>query len=609
MRIALDRRTVAAAGIFLDVAVLAFIVWIRWQAQHTAVPDPSVPGVAELPQWWWKVGWLGDWVLYPGADAGLWAINVDLFIDGGPLDLHRPPLFTILTGLVTHLIGDVVFSGHMVNHGLSLLVCVAIYAFGRSTSGRGAAMGAAVLTAMSTELILSGAEFGVDASLQSSMMVLALVSWLAANGSWWRVVPAGIVMGLAAGAHFISFAFVLPAVLLLLLADETDFRWRRRLLHVVVALTLTFLVWKLLMLRYPPASVPQILRLYGEAVHTYNPGATERAGVSVFQAVTLMTSQFLGSPTEALARALQPFASLSIPAFVLLPLCLLGLAGPGLRQWHSLRINLVRQSNATKWQKSAQGWQWRPGLGVRVRRDLGWDWRPCLWLLLFLAPMAVAAAANAPNRYTLYCMPMLYLAATRGIASIAAGFDRLLCRGVSQWPRGITAFVACLGLIALAWPSRNLDAAKHRNMDEGVLQRVVGERIAEKYGGGGCLVTTTPEICYFADGWTCPSSLCSSPDDHALRRCLQRFLSQTPRCPGDLAFVVEPNKDQGPFLDPNETMNDFITHRFEVDETLVMGEQTTILYRLERDVLREIASGGAVWPQQPGGTGEPEAWR
>lgn len=601
MKLVLERRTATALGAAVDVAVLTFIVWIRWRAKEIDVPDPDLPWVSELPQWWWKVGHIGDWLLVPGADAGLWAMNVQQWLDGGMLDLHRPPLYTILTGIAAGPMGDVVFSGHAVNHLLSLLVCFSIYAFGRSTSGRGAAMGAALLTALSAELLISRSEFGVDTTLQFGLMLLALATWWAANGHWWRLIPAGIAGGLAAGGHFISFAFVLPAVLLILLADEPGWRWRRRLLDLVVVLTLAFIVWKLLMVRYPPVSVPGVLVLYGEAVHSYNQDTTPGGGVCTYQTISILASQFWESPPKLAGMVLRRFAHLPIPGPLLIPLCLLGLAGPGLRVWRSPRVQIERKPTRRKWRASGHGWEWRPGLAIRIRRSLGWDWRPCLWLLLFLAPLWVAATANAPDRYTLYCVPLLFLSVTRGIASLAAGVDHLVSRIGYGWPKGILAIGACLGLVGWAWPSAGVDTAQGLSVDvdAGMLQRLVGESVQESFGDGGCLVTFSPEVCYFAGGTACPSSLCPMPGDDGLRQCFRKFMRQAPTCRGDLAYVVEPTKNLGPFLEPSEEMNEVVHQRFEIEDIVERGRHTTLVYRMEREVMEEIAGGGDVWLSPP----------
>lgn len=601
MRLALDRTMVKRAVIGSDLAVLAAIVGVRWRCQWTAVPDPDLPGVAELPQWWWRVGWLGDWVLHPGPDAGTWAMNVRQWLENGELDLHRPPLYTILSGVATPLFGDMVFAGHMVNHLFSLLVCLTIYAFGRTTSGRGAAMGAALLAAMSPELLDDKTLFGVDTTLQFGILLLALATWWGANGRWWRLIPAGIAGGLAAGAHFISIAFVLPATILMLLRNESGGPWWRRLLDLGVVLSVSYGVWKWLMKDYPHTSLPRILFMYTDAVHSFNQEDIPGAHLGALETVSHLLVQLLSSPTEPFVRAMTAFSHLSIPGALLLPLCLLGLAGPGLRVWRSVRIGVERRPDGGISRSSSRGWELRSGLRLRIKRTLGWDWRPGLWMLVFLLPLVFAATAHAPERYTLYCVPLLFLTATRGIASIAAGADHLISRGSPGWPRGFLAFGACLILVAWAGTqhSDTLAVSRDEVVDVGLMERAVGARIKERFGEGGCAITFDSEVCFFAGGTACQAALCPEPGDTGLRSCLRTFMNQTPSCRGDLAYVIQPTQSLGPYLKPRVEMDDLVIQRFEIEDTLHQGTHETIIYRMERSVMEAIAAGGPVWLEPP----------
>lgn len=76
-------------------------------------------------------------------------------------------------------------------------------------------------------------------------------------------------------------------------------------------------------------------------------------------------------------------------------------------------------------------------------------------------------------------------------------------------------------------------------------------------------------------------------------------MGQTRACRGDLAYVMEPTKERGPFLEPNDAMNELVVHRFELEESLQLGQQTTLIYRLDRAVMEGIAAGGEVWLQSP----------
>ena len=589
LRIVLGQRVLSTLSIAFDVAVIVAIVFVRWRGHTVGAPDPDLPGVAQLPSWWWSIGSIADWLLYPGADAGLWAMNIDLWREGGMLDIHRPPLFTILTGVATPLFGDLVIAGHMVNHALSLLVCVGVYALGRSTSGRGAAMGAALLTACSPNLIGSQAEFGVDPSLQFGLMLLALTSWWAANGGWWRVFLAGGAAGVAAGAHFLAFAFVVPITLLLMLADRPGSPWWHRIAAPALVLAVAFPLWGSMMHRYPEKSPARILSLYTDPISGYRaPASVTDDGMTTANSAGILLSGLRERPLVPVTRALQPFVSMSIPWQPLLVLGLVGILGPGLRQTRrsSFRWDWVPNRSALKIKPNYVELRW--GLGLHRTSRRGWDWRPALWLVMFLLPLVALAAANAPDRYTLYSQPLVYLALTRGLASLGAGVDRLVAPKIPSWPRGVVAFVACAGFIGWIAPGMVRSWNSVDIVDHGLLHRIAGKAIRRGFGDSGCIVTLTPEICYFGGGHACPSGQCDETDRGGLQHCVARLMFHS-RCMGDLAYVQEPGKDWGPFLQPSERIEELVRTHFEVEETVSQGQHTAIIYRMDREILEELA--------------------
>ena len=590
MRIVLHRQVVTTLSIILDLTVVTAVARIRWQAQLAAIPDPDIPGIAELQNSWWKAGRIGDWLLYPGADAGLWAQNIRLWMEtSAQLDTHRPPLYIIITGLATPLFGDLVYAGHMVNHLLSFLVCLLIYAFGRATSGRGAAMGAALLTAMSPDLLSSSRAFGVDPALQFVLILLALTSWLAAPSQRWRLIPLGIAGGLAAGAHFISFGFVVPACLLLLTTHVAGWRWWQRITAPLLALALSLIIWQLQMVRYPSTSLRQILGFFSVGIRDYNEDASADAAMAIVPMMDLFVSRLWETPLSAIERVLQALQHLSFPWPLLLALCALGLMGPGLRRPRSLEIDRKGQPHRMKRSPSSLGGRWFSGPGILGIPTLNSDWRPGLWLLVFLAPLVFATAFNAPHRYTLYCIPLLFLTATRGIASLGACFDQLISARVPAWPKGLMAFTACLTLVAGASSPPEVGPTDNQEADRALLQRVVGARAQQLAGDGACVVTATPEICFFAGcpgrtlGW-CPETV--EPD---LGSCFSELLARTP-CKEDLVYVQEPTKRWGQYNEHGETIDAQIRQRFEAQETIRYGEDVAVLYLLERDVLENLAT-------------------
>ena len=91
----------------------------------------------------------------------------------------------MLTAWFSSAFGDIVFAGHMVNHLLSAMLALGAYIIGRVTSGRAVAVSAAFLTAWSPELFNNQLLFGVDPTLQFSVILLATCSVVAMSRAHW----------------------------------------------------------------------------------------------------------------------------------------------------------------------------------------------------------------------------------------------------------------------------------------------------------------------------------------------------------------------------------------------------------------------------------------
>lgn len=555
-------RMILIAGVGLDVLLVLAVLIIRWHAQPGAVPDPnSVPGIGDLPAWYWEVGWLGDWMLFPGPDAGNWAINIQTWIDGGILDHNRPPLYTILTGLATPAVGDLVFAGHMVNHLLSLLFCFLAYAFGRATSGRGAAMGAALLVALSPDLVMNKGFFGVDPILRFTVLLLAVTTWWAANGRWWRLIVTGLAAGLTAGAHFISMAFVLPAAMLLVLSDPPVstrlWKWLQRLLGPALVLGIGYLIWRLMMISYPPLELWQVSDIYSEGIATYS-GQHHQDVLSITDAVGMALSKLSGALGIAAQQGLKPLDVLPFQWPVLLALCLLGIVGPGLRP--------------------------------RPCSRLGWDWRPALWLLLFLTPLVGLAATQSPKRYFLYSIPFVFLAAMRGMASLAAGVDYLATKKIPRWPRGVVAIVACL--LAAVWIGSAFTQYwnLYSPMDRARYNHQVAAAVKKHFGKGECIVTRSQEVLFLSGRPGCPTAPCAQYVTRKLLPCVNFILKQ---CTEDeyIPYVLKESRFSGPGDRPNEAMEALVRKNFKAVASVRYQDTTSRIYRMKREVLEDLVLG------------------
>lgn len=573
------RRAALWASVALDLLVVLAVLAIRWQAQLREAPEPALLGSTVVPDWWWSVGWIGDWTLFPGPDAGHWAVDAQKWIDGGTLDPNRAPVYTMLVGLTTPLWGDLVFAGHMANHLLSLALCLVAYALGRATSGRAPAVGAALMVAASPALINVKGLFGVDPTQQLAILLLALLTWRAACGRWWRLIPAGLAVGLAATAHYLSVAFAVPAALMLVLCDAPaspgddaprgpswipawlrdpsrlpGARWLYRLMAPAATLLLGYLVWLLLMKRHSRISLWHVFDVYSEGIATYS-GKSSETMISFGQAVALV-QQRLG---EALGKLeLEVLGSWARAPFtwqVLAGLGLLGIVGPGLLS--------------------------------RPTSRLGWDWRPGLWIAVFLMPLIGLAASRTPGRYYIYATPLVFLAVMRGLAALATGVDYLLKRKLAWWPAGPLAAVVCVA--TAAWFA--LDFAdswdQRQTLDRDLYNRRVGQLVKKRFGAGQCIITRSQEILFYSGRIGTLTAPCAQYQARKLVPCLQRILAQCQK-QEDIPFVLEDNTHYGPGDKPNKTLQALVRENFEVVGTVKYKLHAASVYRMKHHILEAV---------------------
>ena len=593
-RLRANKKLLLWAGVTLDLVVVLVIIGIRWQAQLREVPEPALLGGATPPSWWWSVGWIGDWTLFPGPDAGHWAVDVQKWLDGEVLDRNRPPVYTTLVGAATLVLGDLVFAGHMVNHLLSLLLCLVSYALGRATSGRGPAMAVALMVASSPLLLDAKSYFGVDPTQQLAILLLALMTWWAARGPWWTLAPAGLAVGLAAAAHYLSMAFAVPAALLLLLADrplpgddqgrlrlplprglraavtratswfDTAPAWvpgwlscwfhPYRLVAPAVALGLGYLCWRLWMMRHPEVALWHVMDVYSEGIATYSGSGNENM-MTFSQAVQMVRERLGGALGKVEMEVLRPWAQPAVSWKLLAGFGLLGLLGPGL---------LRRQDSR-----------------------LGWDWRPGLWILVFLLPLVGLAASRTPGRYYLYALPLVFLAVMRGVASLAAGGEYLLQKKLPRWPRGALAVLFCLP-VALWFAVDFHDRWDLRYpVDRGIYNARVGTSAKKIFGKNGCIITRSQEILFYSGRLDTLAAPCAQYEARALTPCLRRILQECPRSQ-EIPYVLEDNTRYGPGDRPNLKLQALVRENFKVVGRVKYKSYAARIFRIKRHILEAV---------------------
>lgn len=536
------------AGWVFDLAALWLALSTRLLAWPRHPPRRAVD--AGVPEAWWEWGSLHDTIL-AGPDAGAWAANVQALLSGQGLDIHRLPTFTYLAAWTTRLFDDVVFAGHFANHVISMATVALTYLWGRSTSGRAAGALAALLVAVSPDLIESQTHYGGDPATQLTVLLVIAASWWAAAGRWPWLLLAGASLGLAAATHFISLIFVPPALVLMLLARRP---WWGRVLGVAIAAAVGWAAWSWMLSGYPAVTSEQVLSVFAEGAASH--GRQEQgARLGFGAAVDLVLSRSEGALTMSVARGLAGLSAGTVPWGLLVALFWLGVFGPGLR---------------------------------RDRSRLGWDWRPAAWLLAFLAPLVALEMARAPERYALYARPLLYLAVARGAASPGAGVDALARRWWGRWPAGLVAFLPVLwladGLVEPMKAGWNL----YPPTEKGLLLRQAGAAMVERFGAGGGIATFNRDLAFHAQRTACLNVPCQGDEPAVLGQCLERIRVE---CPGEGAFpYAAEQRDRRGFGDqPNAALDQLVSERFEALDTWAGQEIILKVYVLERDALRALA--------------------
>ena len=543
-----------ALGWGFDLGALALAVSVRLRAWPRHAPQRGAP--SDIPEAWWEWGTLHDTIL-AGPDAGAWAANVRALVQGAPLDTHRLPTFTYLAGWMTRAFDDVVFAGHLVNHLIAVAVVAVTYLFGRATSGRAAGLAAAVLVALSGELVESQQHYGGDPSMQLIVLLVVATSWMAVSGSAWWLLAVGVSLGLAGATHFLALIFVPPALALLTLAPR---RWWARILGVLVAAGVGWMVWQQALSEYPPVTVEQVKSVFAEGAASH--GRSEEGPKLDFDAAAeLVMSRADGAATMTVARGLAELSVGSVPWGLTVGLFWLGLFGPGLRR--------------------------KPGPG-------GWDWRPALWLLAFLGPLVALEMARAPMRYGLYARPLLFLCVARGAASLGALADGLIRRWSGRWPAGLLGFVPALLLV------RGLEAPMEAQWnlypptEKGLTLREAGTECIARFGAGGGIATSNRDFAFHAERTACMNVPCNGEDEVSLGQCLERLRVE---CAGEgpLPYVIENRSghsigDGHGFGDqPNAALDALVDEHFERIGRWPGRELSLMIYALDREALAALA--------------------
>ncbi len=519
------------AWALVDALALGVVFWLRWLAWPRGQSEPPSPGLADITDQAWAWGGPADFVLF-GPDAGNWAANAQAWAAGAALDPNRLPVYTALSAWFSPG-GDVVWGGHLVNHGAGALACVALYWLGVQTSGRGPALGAALWMAVLPQLVEGQALYGVDPVFGLVFLLSVGLAWWACEGSPARAILPGIAMGLLMGTHYLGLAF--PVVLAVgMLQAPGD--WKRRVLPALGALGLSVVVLKLLLLPYPELGLAQILGVYSEGIANPATGAVVNEPLS---------ERLISAPVLAIQRGLAPMRASGLPWWTLVALLWVGVLG-----W-----------------------------GLSGSKERTWDWRAGVWLFVLCGPLILLEAARAPERYRDFLRPLVLLLLMRGLASPAAALEIWIGRKLPRWPRGVLPLVVCGGV---AWATLQGFVSKwppRMPIEQALHQRAAGLAVQELQVRS--VVTTQQVVAFHAQTPRCPGNYCS-PDPSGLSACKALVLAQ---CPGDpIAVGVELQGDAPWDQSPNKILDAWVRERHTptAQVTGIMGGRKSEIYLLSR---------------------------
>ena len=537
----------------LDVAICGVLLAVRWAAGVREVPDASLEMAADLPSWWWRFGSIHDWILV-GPDAGNWAANAQAWVEGGTLDPHRLPAYTVATAWMSGIFEDVVVAGHMVNHCVSALNCLLAYILVRWVAGRGVALAVGLLCAYSPELVNNQLFYGVDPLLQTMPLLLAGAAWHGMKGRAWAVVAVGAASGVALGTHFFALFFP-PVALGLLLFSSTG--WPRRAGALLLGCVVTAVTWKVMLWRYDGVDLGFVVSIYTAGVGgTPDLGAVESHGMA--DSMGLVISRIGSAPGLAIQRGLRSLKVGGMPWLLLVGLFWLGVAGPG----------------------------------VRGHGETKWNWRSGFLLVAFLLPLVPLEAARAPDRYALYSRPFFFALVFRGAMSVGsllhAGVWRKTGRALGPaWSWGLVPVAVLLAGYPQAYQARwNLRPP----LEEGLHAREAAHELRVGFPDARSVVTTSQSIPFHAGLAACPRSPCSQGGKQALRGCLS-VISRECKGAGPIPYLLRRDRTAGVGDAANPDLDTWVQANGSQVTVLRTQQGGLEIWSLDRQVLATALAG------------------
>ena len=464
----MKRPPLAALADLTLVALLVLVGLYHWP--HEA-PDGA--------PWW---GTAQD-LLLDGYDAGEWADQHRAWRDCrlGDLDGHRMPTWTLLAGPLASL--SLPLAGHLVNHLLQLALAPIVYGLGRTLGmGRGTSALAGVLVATNATLVVASRRFGVDPTI-TTIVPLALLACHLVRVRWWLGLVAGSIGALATASHFTTLPYPVPfALCAVVLARPGE-----RLPALIAYSSGLLLTWGFVFDTFPWIGVETLLKSVGESASNQvagTPGA--RGWENAVARLSGILANDLDGAFTAYAARVHPI----LPAVVLLPLTMLGVAGVGL------------------------GTSRTPA------------WAGGVLLALTLVPTATLVAMHAPSRYSDNLLPLTTLLALRGLASLLVPLRHALAD-------------VGVGVVGSAWALHATSGGfSSGNLDVAVLNRDVGE-LLQTHAPGACVVSPLRDAVAYTDLHPIRIDCPVAATEASFRACLSGLRRQCSARPTILWVVHE----------------------------------------------------------------------
>lgn len=535
----------------LDLLGIAVVSWLAL----TAWPLTVLPPGLDLPAapWW---GGPSDRLL-EGPDAAQWAENAQRMADGAyaQLDPHRMPSWLLAVAAVVRTGTGVVVAGHMVNRVMFLGAALGMFALGRAVAGRAAGVMAACMLLAHPHMVLNTQRFGIDASIEA-MLPLAMAASLAAGRRWALALPLGLFVGWTVFLHHTTLPYVLPALMLTLLAGEPG--WRRW----AAALGLwggSALVVAGLSRIHPLPGVDELAQVIIEGAH---PGSTATGGAPPSTAVMLhgIGAKVIAALPLAIKNLRFQLWNPQIPNAAFPALFWLGVTAPLLRT----RAGPAEQP---------------VGLG----RELLFNTAVGVVLLSCLAPLPVLTAVGAPARYGSNLTGFGAVLLARGALAAISAPERGVRRFLPGWPEGLLGAVVA-GVFA--WRAAGMP--KHTPpLDDGVIGLyVLSNALQETFPPGAGVECPPTEAVLQAGLKSCGTRHCPvGSDEGSIRACLHAIAVTCPS-EGFVGYVALPGREM---YDPNSpgrpAMDAWVAAHFQPAKSVTYGRFSADVYKLPVDQL------------------------